>query len=167
MCAQPEPELAMGLGSLRAQSEKERPLAQKMRTWIATRWSGRMVRRSYTDDLKWIQSCNCKGHGSRVWIKYMDQGYRSSPVRPGYGSGPYILSCSPISRSVPRLSESPWQGSGPCPQWRLAEEATKRKRRTRSCTWNLETVGRLGKKPLSNGITPEYHTKQHVQETWK
>jgi hypothetical protein len=54
--------------------------------WIATRWSGRVERRSYANDLKWFLSLQ----------KGMDRGY-GSPVHAGYGSGPYILSCSHIS----------------------------------------------------------------------
>ena len=46
---------------------------------------------------KWSQmnSISSKGYGSRVWIGGMDQEY-GSLVGPGYGSGPYILSCSHI-----------------------------------------------------------------------
>ena len=50
---------------------------------------------------KWSQmnSISSKGYGSRVWIEGMDRGMDQeygSLVGPGYGSGPYILSCSHI-----------------------------------------------------------------------
>ena len=50
---------------------------------------------------KWSQmnSISSKGYGSRVWIGGMDQEY-GSLVGPGYGSGPYILSCSQIETNL-------------------------------------------------------------------
>ena len=80
-------------------------MAQKT-VWIATRWSGRMEPRSDTNEIKFqMNSISSKRYGSGVWIGHMDQGY-GSPVRPGYGSGPYISAAAIyIIKSIsPRVS---------------------------------------------------------------